>query len=171
MAWDCCLFYCKAYQSPLPEISCQHHAFLFYNHFRRCGKTTSSYMGFWGGLAIFAGACIILRAIRLLFVWVDYIIWAIAMIPLICSIYTWYNEGFGHALMVFIVGSIVFGIALYLLFGVGQTTDFEIFGRKCSFKCDNCQYYDLEIVERDENKVVIECVRCKHRITIQRVNI
>lgn len=113
-------------------------------------------MGFWGELAIFAVVALILRALRAHYIWVDYVAYALGCILLGGSIYIWVSDSFWGALLTFILGSIV----LYLLFGIGSTTDIERFGRTYSLECSECGYGGLEIVADNYDTVTTKCKRC-----------
>jgi hypothetical protein len=110
-------------------------------------------MDFWGVLAILAGVAIVLRILRRLFKWVDYLIWAIMVIV---PIIAWISEGF-------IVGVVTFfgvAIAASLLGGFGNKTEIRRFGHKYSLNCEECGYDSLEIIGEEDNVVVTKCKRC-----------
>jgi len=110
-------------------------------------------MGFLGTVIVLVIIGFILRVLRSIFVWLDYIAYALIFI---CSIIVWISDGFGPALITFFGGA----IAISLLFGIGSKTEIRKFGHKYSLECSKCGYGNLEII-RDENDVVItKCKRC-----------
>ena len=112
-------------------------------------------MGFWGVILILVVAAIVLRLLRSLFEWVDYV--AIA-IYIVVPIVVWITNGFWAALLAFFITS----IAVYLLFGIGndktkwQGDD----GQKYSISCYKCNYEHMEILSSDEKGVYARCKRC-----------
>ena len=112
-------------------------------------------MGFWGVILILVVAAIVLRLLRSLFEWVDYV--AIA-IYIIVPIVVWITNGFWAALLAFFITSIV----LYYLFGVGnEKTKWQgDDGQRYSISCYKCNYEHMEILSSDEQGVYARCKRC-----------
>lgn len=110
-------------------------------------------MGFWGVLALLVVVSIILRVLRSFFVWIDYIAYALIIIP---SIVIWVQEGFWWALVAFFL----IGIVIVLLFGLGDSQEVRRGRYKWSLTCSECGFGDLEILKEDESYVVTKCKRC-----------
>ena len=107
-----------------------------------------------GVLAIMAVVAIVVRILRRMFKWVDYIIIAnMILTPIIVGI----SEGWGAGIIAF------FGTAFFssLLFGVGNKTEIRKFGHKYSLECSECGYEKLEILQEEDNIVVTKCKRCE----------
>lgn len=109
-------------------------------------------------IIVFVIIAIILRALRRTSQWVDYISYGIIIISFIS---TWIGVGFFSALF----GSIILGIIIFLLTGIGSKTKLERFGRTYSFECDECGLGDLDLVEDHYEAVTYECPRCGRRKT------
>ena len=112
-------------------------------------------MGFWGVILILVVAAIVLRLLRSLFEWVDYV--AIA-IYIVVPIVVWITNGFWAALLAFIITS----IAVYLLFGIGtKNTEWQgDDGQRYSISCYKCNYEHMEILSSYEKGVYARCKRC-----------
>lgn len=110
-------------------------------------------MGFWGVIAIIAISAIVLRLLRSIFVWMDYVAGAIVIIA---PIIMWISEGFWGALITFFVAS----IAVSLLFGLGAKTEWRNETGRYSITCHKCDYGGMEILSSDENGVYARCKRC-----------
>lgn len=110
-------------------------------------------MGFFGVLILLVIISLILRALRSIFVWIDFIAYAILIIV---PIIMWISEGFWPALITFFGAA----IAISLLFGIGSKTEIHRFGHKYSLECSECGYGNLEILREEDNVVVTKCKRC-----------
>ena len=112
-------------------------------------------MGFWGVILILVIAAIVLRLLRSLFEWVDYVAYGIAIIV---PIIVWITNGFWTAVLAYIITS----IAVYLLFGIGnEKTKWQgDDGQRYSISCHKCNYEYMEILSSDEKGVYARCKRC-----------
>lgn len=110
-------------------------------------------MDFWSIIAILAVVVIILRILRRLFKWVDYLIIAIMIIaPIIV--------GLSEGLVVGIITFLVTAAALSALVGIGNKTEIRRFGYKYSLECKECGYEKLKILREEDNVIVTKCKRC-----------
>lgn len=112
-----------------------------------------SIMGFFGVLAIIVILAIVLRLLRSIFVWMDYVAGAIIIIA---SIVMWISGGFWVALITLFVAS----IAVSLLFGLGSKTKWIDETGRYSITCYKCNYGRMEILSSDENGIYARCKRC-----------
>lgn len=120
---------------------------------RRNNYKRNVIMDFWGVIAILAVVVIVLRILRHLFKWVDYLIIAIMIIfPIIVGI----SEG----LVVGIITFFVTAAALSALVGVGNKMEIHRFGYKYSLECKECGYEKLKILHEEGNVIVTKCKRC-----------
>lgn len=110
-------------------------------------------MSFWGVLILLVITSIVLRILRSFFVWIDYIAYALIIIP---PIIIWVQEGFWQALLALVL----IGIAVTLLFGLGDSHEVRRGRLKWSLTCSKCGYGDLEILAEDESHVLTKCKRC-----------
>lgn len=110
-------------------------------------------MGFWGWIIILVVAALVCRALRSIWVAVD---WIAYLLVLVLFIAVWVSEGFWTALLAGFLGSVV----VSLLFGIGSGTVVRKFGHKYTLSCDKCGYDNLEITEHTESGVITRCKRC-----------
>lgn len=110
-------------------------------------------MDFGEILGIAAGVAIVLRILRRMFKWVDYLIIAIMIIvPIIVGI----SEGLGAGILTFFGTAFILG----LLTGIGSKTEIRRFGNKYSLECRECGYGGLKILNEEDNIVLTKCKRC-----------
>lgn len=102
---------------------------------------------------IFVILAIVLRVLRRFTKWVDIISYGIIIVFFIS---TWIAIGFFSALF----GSIVLGVVIVILTGLGSKTKLERFGGTYSFECEKCGLGDLDLVEDHYDAVTYECPRC-----------
>lgn len=110
-------------------------------------------MSFWGFVGTAIVLAIVLRGLRSIFQWVDYIACGLIIIlPIAVGI----ANGFWAGVGTFVVASIAVG----LLFGVGGGTDVRHNGHNYTMTCRECGYEGLEILGREGNVVYTKCKRC-----------
>lgn len=97
---------------------------------------------------------LIIRGLRSITKWVDYIVWLIVIVGVIIC---WITEGFWTALL-FGVGGIFF---VTILFGSGTTLRQ---GKHQWFvSCSKCGYDYFDILEDEGSEILIQCKRCGNK--------
>lgn len=71
----------------------------------------------------------------------------------------WINENFWWGL----IAGIVTAIVISIMTGMGDTTVINRFGRKYTFKCDECEFNDVDIIHDSGEVVETKCPRCRKR--------
>ena len=98
-------------------------------------------------------AAVVCRALRSIFVAID---WIVYLFVLVAFIVVWITDGFWSGLLTGVIGCVVVG----LLFGIGGGTEVRKFGHKYTLSCKKCGYDHLEITAHTELGVITRCRRC-----------
>ena len=119
---------------------------------RRAGyfNTMGSFIGF---IVVFVIACIIVRALRARYEWIDGLFY-IALIAGV--IITWIAANFWWAVGVGVVGVIIVG----LLLGTGHEVKLELHCKTYTFECKECGYNRVNVSYQGNNVAHVKCPRC-----------
>lgn len=110
-------------------------------------------MGIVGTLLVIGGVIVIARLLRSMFAWID---WVSYLVILVIGIIQWINNGFWSGLLAFFIGAVI----ITILFGLGDSTEVYVNGRKGEIECPKCQYGKLDIISNDNGIVTAKCKRC-----------
>ena len=110
-------------------------------------------MSFWGFVGIALVLAIVLRVLRSIFQWVDYVAYGLIFIlPIVVGI----ANGFWAGVGTFVATCII----VPLLFGLSDGTQVRDNGCNYVLKCSKCGYDELEVTEKGDGYVVTKCKRC-----------
>lgn len=113
-----------------------------------------------GGLIIFIVVMVVislvLRLLREMFKWVDYVAWAFVAIGLLMFILGWINAGFWTGLL---SGGTIMLVTGWM-FGLGENT-IERNGTEGTLDdCKKCNYNKVRIIEDYGDYFITQCPRC-----------
>lgn len=108
-----------------------------------------------GSIVVLIVLCIIVRALRARYAWIDGVFYALLVLAVIA---TWISSGFWAAVGVTIAGLIIVG----LLLGLSHEEKIHINGKSYTFECEECGYNRLDILHYDEHCATTKCKRCGH---------
>lgn len=111
---------------------------------------------FIGFIVVFVIACIIVRALRARYEWIDGVFYIVLIAGVII---TWIAANFWWALGVGIVGAMIVG----LLLGLGHEEKLEVNGKTYTFECDDCGYNRVKVYYQGNNVAHVTCPRCGHQ--------
>lgn len=102
-------------------------------------------------IIIFVVIVLVVRALRSVTEWVDYIVWGLLVIGFIVF---WIASGFWNAVLFGVIGA----IAATILLGSGKTI--KQGNKEWFVECSKCGYNYYDILEDEGSDILIKCKRC-----------